>query len=298
MSRPGRVLVVGDVINDVVVRPLGPVASGTDTPSDVRRTFGGQGGNQAAWLAFLGVEVRFAGRAGAGDADAHRQSLEPLGVDVHLTGDPSHETGSIVVVVDASGERSMFTDRGAGARLAPADLPLALLDGVTHLHLSGYVLFEEESRQATLALAAEARRLGLPVSLDPASVAGLSRAGRDRFLGWAEGVELLFPNLDEGCLLAGHETPDRVLPALLARFQEVALKLGPGGALCGTAGGARARVPAVGASVLDSTGAGDAFAAGYLAARLAGRSLEERVEAAVSAAGLALGAFGGRPPGS
>jgi len=296
VSRPGRVLVVGDVVNDVVVRPHGPPAHGTDTPSEIRLTPGGQGGNQAAWLAFLGAPVRFAGRAGAADAEAHRRALEALGAEVHLSADLSVPTGTIVVVVEGSGERSMLTDRGAGARLSADDLPPGLLDGVAHVHLSGYVLFEEAGRTAALALVAEARRRGLEVSLDPASAAGLALAGAETFLRWVRGCRLTFPNLDEGRLLTGHETPSRVLDTLLAHFDEVALKLGPDGALCGTADGLRVEVPAAEATVLDSTGAGDAFAAGYLTSRLAGGSLADRAAAAVSAAALALGTFGGRPP--
>jgi sugar/nucleoside kinase (ribokinase family) len=295
VSPPGRVLVVGDVINDVVVRPLASPNRGSDTDSEIVLARGGQGGNQAAWLADRGVAVRLAARVGAADADAQRRSLEASGVETRLVTDESAATGTIVVLLDEAGERSMFTDRGAGARLAAGDLPPTLLEGVSHLHLSGYVLFEAASREAALRLAAEASRRNVPTSLDPASVAGLRRAGRDAFLDWAKDASVIFPNLDEGRFLSGRETAHSVLDTLLAHFHEVALKLGPDGALCGNAAGERAVVAAAGTTVVDSTGAGDAFAAGYLSALLEGRPMAERGRAGVEAAALALGTLGGRP---
>ncbi len=293
---PGPVLVVGDVINDVVVRPLSVVTRDSDTPSEVLLRPGGQGGNQAAWLAFLGAPVRFAGRAGSRDAVEHARLLSTAGVEVHLVADESVPTGTIVVVLGPRAERSMFTDRGAGRELCEADLPVSLLDGASWLHLSGYTFFEARSRSAVRSLSAAAHRLGLPVSLDPSSVAWLEEVGRDTFLEWSEGTDLLFPNLDEGRLLSGEEEPEAVADALLAHFGEVALKLGGDGALCATATGDRMRVRAVDAPVLDSTGAGDAFAAGYLAWRLAGGTLARCATEAVAASGRAVGRLGARPP--
>ena len=84
----GPIVVVGDVMNDVVVRPQAPVDVATDTSSTIDFTFGGSAANQAAWLAALGVDTRFAvNRAGAADAVAHRQALQQLGVDVRLAWD-------------------------------------------------------------------------------------------------------------------------------------------------------------------------------------------------------------------
>ena len=206
---PPQVIVVGDVINDVVVRPRGSVEVGTDTPSDIERSPGGSGANQAAWMAALNVEVRFAGRAGAADSADHREALERAGVEPRLTDDEDLPTGTIVVLVSPDGERSMFTDRGANRALGAADLPAELLEGCRLLHVSAYPLFEPGSRDAVLQLCASAIAAGITVSIDPASAAGLRAVGRRAFLEWTSGAQLVFPNLDEGRLLTGLDDPDR-----------------------------------------------------------------------------------------
>ncbi|MGA2803815.1 MAG: PfkB family carbohydrate kinase [Acidimicrobiales bacterium] len=295
MTRPSIVVVVGDVINDVIVRPKGPVAVGTDTPSEVELSPGGSGANQAAWLAALHTPVRFVGRAGAGDAAHHRAALEQLGVEAWLTADQEAATGTIVVLVSQDGERSMFTDRGANRGLEQVDLPARLLDDASLLHVSGYQLFEPGARSAVLELWATAREAGIPTSVDPASVAGLREVGRESFLRWTSGAQLVFPNLDEGRLLTGCEEPDAIAAVLCETYQVVALKLGAAGALVAAADGRRFPVAARPVDVVDSTGAGDAFCAGFLASWVCGGDLGECALHAVEAAARAASLVGARP---
>lgn len=289
------VVVVGDVMNDVVVRPLAPIEVATDTASEIGFSPGGSAANQAAWLAFLGASVRFAGRVGASDADAHRQALAKLGVDVRLGEDPDVPTGTVVVLVSADGERSMFTDRGANRHLTGADLD-GLLPGAGLLHVSAYQLFEVATRGPVRAVWREAAVAGIPISVDPASFAGVREAGREAFLEWTAGAHLLFPNLDEGQLLSGEEEPEAIVARLLESYRIVALKLGPAGALAGNADGERVRLAATPATVVDSTGAGDAFCAGFLARFTRGSSLRECTAGAVTAAAAVMGQAGARPP--
>lgn len=292
---PGVVLVVGDVINDVMVQTERAATRGSDTPSRVTWHAGGQGANQAAWLGFLGASVRFAGRAGAADGEQHAKELGAAGVDVRLSLDADRPTGTIVVIVERS-ERSMFTDRGAGAFLEQGDLPPDLLDGVDHLHVSGYTLFGEPGRSSVRRLMEEAGARGLDLSVDPSSVTCLREVGPEAFFEWTAGVSLLFPNMDEGSCLSGEREPPAIVDGMLEHYEEVALKLGSGGALCGTSSGARVEVPAEQGRLVDTTGAGDAFAAGYLSARLRGGTLLACAHAATRAAQLAVSRLGGRPP--
>jgi len=295
VKRPLVVVVVGDVINDIIVRPQGPVAVGTDTPSRVEPSPGGSGANQAAWLAALHTPVRFAGRAGAADAAYHRAALEQCGVEAWLTADPEAATGTIVVLVSKDGERSMFTDRGANRSLEQADLPARLLDDAGLLHVSGYQLFEPRARSAVLRLWATARGAGIPTSVDPASAAGLRKVGCESFLEWTSGAQLVFPNLDEGRLLTGCEEPDAIVAFLCETYPVVALKLGAAGALVGAADGRRFQVAARATAVVDSTGAGGAFCAGFLASWVRGGDLGECALHAVEAAGRAASLVGARP---
>jgi sugar/nucleoside kinase (ribokinase family) len=271
------ILVVGDVIDDLVVQPLGPLVPRSDTLSRMERHPGGSGANTAAWLGALGAPVRFAGRVGMADVRRHARALERCGVDARLAGDAQRPTGTVVVLTH---DRSMFTDRGAGAAFGPEDLPDDLLDGVTRIHVSGYALFEERPRGAVLDLVA---RAGLPWSIDPASSAFM--AGTP-FLEWTAGAEVCFPNEDEAQVLGD---------ALADAYEVVVLKRGPHGARVLRRGGAPIDVPAEAAETVDPTGAGDAFAAGYLAALLRGEDDAACARGALRAAAQAVGRPGARP---
>lgn len=294
-ARTPRVLVVGDVIDDLIVRPRGPVRPDTDTPADIEPHPGGSGANQAAWLAEAGLLVRFVGRVGAADVARHTAVLTRLGVEALLRGDTERPTGTIVVLVGLDGTRTMLTDRGANRRLTTADLGDALLDDVDHLHLSGYALFEPDVRTAALGLVARARARGLGWSVDPSSTGFLTDVGVEAFLGWVADVDLLLPNLDEGRLLTGLDGPEEVARALTARAPLVALKLGADGAIVAERGGGTTRVAAPEVDVVDPTGAGDAFAAGFLAAWLGTGDAVLAAHAGVALGARACRAIGARP---
>ncbi|MEW2355522.1 PfkB family carbohydrate kinase [Spirillospora sp. NPDC029432] len=289
------VLVVGDVIDDIVVRPQRPVTADSDTPSTITACPGGSGANQAAWLGALGADVRFAGRAGAADVESHTAALAAAGVDARLAADPRAATGRIVVLAEG-GRRDMYTDRGANLNLSPADLPDELLDGVRLLHVSGYSLFHPGVRDAVGGLMARARERGVAVSVDPGSAAFLAASGPEAFRAWARGARLIFPNLDEGRLLTGLRDPSDIATALTADHPVVALKLGADGVLVAADDGTRLRLPSAPAEVVDPTGAGDAFCAGFLTAWAESRPLETCARNGLSAAATAIAAVGARPP--
>jgi sugar/nucleoside kinase (ribokinase family) len=271
------ILVVGDVMDDLVVRPLGPIVARSDTPAEMERHPGGSGANTAAWLGHLGAPVRFAGRVGLADLRRHASALERFGVEARLVGDPRASTGRIVVLTH---DRSMFTERGANLALSAEDLPDALVDGVAHIHVSGYSLIEEAPRSAVLGLVA---RAGLPWSVDPASAAFV----RDTdFVRWTAGAAVCFPNEDEAEVLGD---------GLLDVYEVVALKRGSRGARVLRRGAPPVDVPAAPVEAIDPTGAGDAFAAGYLAALLRGEDDAGCAAAAVAAAAEAIRRPGARP---
>ncbi len=290
----GVVVIVGDVITDIVVRALGPVEVGSDTNSEIRLSPGGSGANQAAWLASLGVAVRFYGRAGISDVAEHAEALRAAGVDAHLAVDPQLPTGSIAVLVGEDGERSMFTDRGANLRLAEGDLPRDLHD-VAHLHVSGYALFDPETRRAVSALVAEALRARVAVSTDPSSVSYLREMGPEVFVALTAGMETIFPNAPEASILSGCKDSREAAESLTQDYPTVVVKLGEDGALLARRGRPTVHVDAPPTTVVDTTGAGDAFCAGFLAAMSRGADPVEAVRAALETAAVATGRLGGRP---
>ena len=288
MSRP--VVVLGDVMADVLVSLSGPVAPGSDTPARIAHRGGGSGANVAVWLARAGARAVLLGRVG--DDAAGRGALAELreeAVEARVAVDAQRPTGTCVVLVDPDGERSMLPDRGANAALAPAPLPA----DAAHVHVAGYSLLDPGARPAALAALAEARRLGCPASVDPASAAPLAAAGAAAFLGWIGRVDLLLPNAHEAAVLSGLADPAAAARALAAHADEVGVTLGREGALWSD-GRTVEHVAAVPARVVDTTGAGDAFAAGLLAARARGARRRDALEAGAALAAQAVGRPGAR----
>lgn len=294
-----RVVAVGDLIYDVLAEVDGPLAPDTDTFAPVHARPGGSGTNAAAWLAHLGVEAHLVARVG--DDPLGRlleRELEEAGVRTHLVRDAGSPTGKVVVLVSGAGERTMITSRGAGENLSPEDLPQDAFHPDTHLHLSGYLFSGGPRRETALEALRRARQKGMTVSVDPSSTTMLEDVGSSHFLEGTRGADLLLPNLEEGALLAGARDSAAILDALLGYYRGVVLKLGPDGAAYADAGGRRAYVPAAKARVLDTTGAGDAFCAGFLAAWLAGDDPEAALRGGAQTAARAVARVGGRPEGS
>ncbi|MFF0360565.1 carbohydrate kinase family protein [Streptomyces sp. NA02536] len=295
----GALLVVGDVITDVVARHRGPLAPGTDTAASIRTVPGGAGANVACWAAYRGTaEVRLLGRVGADAAAWHERELAARGVRPLLVVDGRAPTGTVICLVDgdAAAERTFLTDSGASLRLEPADWSDALLDGVARMHLSGYLLFAEPSREFVAVASKAARARGVPVSLDPASAGFLARLGADRFLSLVDGVDVLLPSRDEACLLTGLPDVAEAAARLSRHVPLVVAKQGAEGALLARSGEVYARVPAEPVTPRDTTGAGDAFTGAFLAALLAGAGPEQAAREGCRAGARAVELTGGRPP--
>ncbi|MBB5084422.1 carbohydrate kinase family protein [Nonomuraea endophytica] len=293
-----RVVVVGDLMTDAVARARYALARASDTPAIVTMHGGGSGANIASWLAVEGAEVAFIGRRGA-DITGRNRDMELMGygVDARLVMDPERPTGTCVVLVTHKGERTMLSDPGANAALSPEDLPRDLFSGGSHLHLSGYTLINEGSRDAGLAALDMARRGGMTISIDCSSSAPLERTGAEPFLEWTNGAKLLFANADQAKVLTGRDDPEAAVKVLTAWFPQVVIKLNADGSLWYTNGRpdpVRAAAEPVD-RIVDGTGAGDAFTAGFLPPWLAGKPPSEALAAGNRLAAKAIVHLGARP---
>jgi sugar/nucleoside kinase (ribokinase family) len=260
---------------------------------------GGSGANIAAWLAVDGADVAFVGRRGSDIAGRNRDmELMGYGVDARLVMDPERPTGTCVVMVTHKGDGTMMSDPGANAALSPDDLPKDLFTPGGHLHVSGYTLINQGSRPAALAACQMAARAGMTVSVDAASSAPVERAGAEPFLQMSNGASLLLVNEAEATVLTGRDDPEQAARVLNAWYPQVVLKMQADGALFYSGGRPDpVRAPAVPVErVVDRTGAGDAFCAGFLPPWLDKKPPGEALVSGCRLAAQALNVLGARPP--
>ena len=273
---------IGDLVEDVVVWLGSDIAVGTDTSVSIRRRRGGSASNVAAVAASRGVDVRFIGRVGS-DAIGHAlvEELRGEGVDVR----PQFEgtTGTIVVLVDRSGERTMLPDRGAAVNLdviGPDDL-----SGVTWLHLPAYSLVSGPLGESSRAAIETIRRTGGTVSIDVSSVALIDEIGPDVFgeLMGSLRPDVVFCNREEASRL------DVASNVGVPGAGTTIVKSGPEPAVVYVEGSRVGEVPVPHIDLVrDTTGAGDAFAAGYIAATMSGEGLVAATGAGHAAAAQIL----------
>jgi sugar/nucleoside kinase (ribokinase family) len=289
------ILVIGDSMTDIIVMPEGPMVRGSDRRAVIRRRPGGSGANQAVWLGSMGANVRFASRVNEADRTGNEAYLRSHGVTPLLGGDPVAPSGVLVTIVDADGERSFLTDRGANLNLGSSDLAPTLLEGVGLVLVSGYTYFTPDPRAAVLELLKEARARGIATAVDPASVGFLREVGIEAFLNWTRGIDTIFANVDEASELSGSSQLTLQMQTLGRFFGRVVIKRGTAGAAIGDRNGVRLSLPAPSTDAVDTTGAGDAFAAAFLIHEIRGHSVEACLKAGIAAGAEAVTQIGGQP---
>jgi len=265
------ICVLGDAHLDVIVRLAGPLAVDTDTPATTAITVGGQAANVAAWVAALGGRSRLIAARGS-DLGARLVTTDLQSRGVEVVGPVlDGNTGVVVSLSDAGARRSMLTDRGVGTRLPADAIGSRWLDECEWLHVPAYGFAAEPVRSAAFAAASAAAAASVRLSIDLSSTAAIRSYGVAQFRELIDGLrpDVVFGNEDEAALI-GDLLADRLVT-----------KLGPGGVRIGGR-----RYPALPTQAVDSTGAGDAFAAGYL---LGG------VELGLSAAARAVAKMGAMP---
>jgi ribokinase len=281
-----KILVIGDVIEDVIVIPESEIRPNTDTKSAIHKSMGGQAANVASWLAFHGVQTRFVGCVSLTDVRKLEGELEQNSIESALQSS-AKPTGSLVVLVQGD-SRSMLTDRGANL-----DLNLRAIDptGFAAVYLSGYSLLGRELDEIK-DFAARVRQAGAVLAIDPGSYGFIEDHGVELFKKLISEADLIFPNLEEDQLLGLSEV--------------VALNVvtkGQNGAQAHWANGQSVEVAGLETESIDPTGAGDAFCAGFLARLVAGEGFQglgpEMVQMAlksgVEAGSKAVQLVGARP---
>jgi sugar/nucleoside kinase (ribokinase family) len=278
---------IGDLIEDVVVWLSAEPNLGTDTDSIIQRTRGGSAANVAMFAALTGTESRFIGQVG-NDALGQQlcSSLQQAGVDVCVVAEG--RTGSIVVLVQPNGERTFLTDRGVASHLSLVNASLMANVGI--LHVPSYSLVTEPLASTSLLYIKAAQSLGAVISIDASSTSVLEHFGVARYKSLIQSIQpqVFLCNEDEAGLLGVGVTEGMPGAALTV------IKRGAHSTLAISQNNERSEVAvAPVANIVDTTGAGDAFAAGFLPTFVATNDVEVAI-----ARGHAVAARVLRSPGA
>jgi sugar/nucleoside kinase (ribokinase family) len=292
-----NVLCIGDVMLDVIARiNVSPqkINFGSDTASRISTSSGGAAGNVAAWLTRTDARSTIVSHVGDDPAGAAIiAEFDALGVSHGDLVIPGETSGVVVVLVDSSGERTMFPDKGANSRLTVTDLPD--LDAFQAVYISGYALLNPLARDGVLAMIEKIKAEGLPIYFDPASVGAMKDVADKELHNWFSMMDVLFLNEEESIYLTGSVDIERALNYLLDFSQVVVIKRGSAGAIAKARGFDSISLPAFAATVVDTTGAGDSFAAGFIASYSKNHDLTAALQAGGELAAGCVAIVGGRP---
>jgi sugar/nucleoside kinase (ribokinase family) len=282
-----------DVVTQIKVMPS-QINYGSDTPATITTHGGGAAGNVASWLTqtdALATIVGHVGNDAAGSALVTEFDL--LGVRHHNLVVDEGRSGVVVVLVDPTGERTMFPDNGANSGLHLGDLPE--LDEYDAVYISGYSPLDPLSLHGIKEMITKVRSKGLPIYFDPASVGGMKEVAIDEVQSWLPLMNVLLLNEEEAIYLSGHSDIELALDELLQKSETVVIKRGSHGAVGKSRGGESISVPAIPVDVVDTTGAGDAFAAGFISHFTTHHDLTRALLAGVEIAALNVAIVGARP---
>jgi sugar/nucleoside kinase (ribokinase family) len=311
------ILAIGDAIVDVIAScddafltahglPKGSMQLLSPAQADAlygamgsaRETSGGSAANSMAGIAAMGGRAGFIGQVAKDQLGRiFEHDIRSLGVAFNTPPiEDGPPTGRCLILVTPDAQRTMNTCPGASHELKPGTLDEALIAGARILYLEGYLFGPEQPRRAMARAVEIAHAAGNKVAFtlsESVCIAGRKDAFQQMIDGG--GIDLLFANEHEVCQLTGAADLDGALAALSPKVPTLVVTRGPAGALA-VDGGVRTDVPAVPVrQVIDTTGAGDLFAAGVLAARAKGYSIDRQLMTGGIAAAEIISHFGARP---
>jgi ribokinase len=289
-----KILCIGDLALDVISQLKEPINYGNDTASRISSHPGGQAANVATWITRTHSKAQLVARVGNDPVGfALISDLDKYGVEHMNLMHSGRPTGVVVILVDSNGERTMFPDNGANADLEVIDLPP--LDDVDGVYVSGYALLDFRSREAVLSMIAKIKAAGKPIYFDPTTTGAMKIVSRDEVLSWVKLMDGILLNSEEALYLGDAKDVETAEKNLTAYTPLVVIKLGSRGAMA-VYKDTIAKVSAVTTNVVDTTGAGDSFAAGFIPKWLETNDLEAALSAGTALAAKCVATVGARPP--
>jgi ribokinase len=289
-----KILCIGDIMLDVTVLLNRPIVEGLETRAKISTQGGGAAANVASWLSHNQTKAYLVTRVGDDSAGKTvLAELDAYGVEHSNNVIPNTNTGVVVVIVGADGERTMFPDSGANSGLGLSDLPD--LSQFSAVYLSAYSLINPQSRAGVLEIISRVAQAKLPLILDPATVGVLMEVGVKAASEWLSFIDTIILNEEESHFLTGKTNPIEAASELLKSVNTVVIKRGSNGALGQTRGGQLVQVEAKKTTVVNTTGAGDAFAAGFISIWAKNGALLEALESGTNLAAKCVALVGARP---
>lgn len=287
MSRKIDIAIIGDLNIDLILQARSlPMRGGMEYVEKIEKTHGGVGRNIAIALSRLGLSTLLIGAVGddAFGAEIIRELEENNVIIERVRIVPGKPTGTIVVIVDKEGERTMIGFRGANSELTINSQDLQHIEGAKHLHISGYSFLNNDGGEGIVKILKHSKLSGITTSIDLEGVAKHNPRMLEELRGH---FDYVMSSEGEAKRLVQESNLDRVVDKLLNMMKAniVAVKLGARGAIIASQRGS-SLIPPFQVNVLDTTGAGDAFNAGFLYGLI--RRLKP-VEAALI--GNAMGAY-------
>ena len=294
MTKNSKILCIGDIMLDVTAVIGKPIVEGLETRASISTFGGGAAANVASWLVAANTPSYLITRVGDDAAGkAVLDQLDQLGVahgDKVVAG---KNTGVVIVIVGNDGERTMFPDSGANAGLGVSDLPELSQFGA--VYLSGYPLINPQSNPGVLEIVEVLRKEKLPIIFDPATVGVLLEVGVARVRQWLEFMDVVVLNEEEAQFITGFANPIEAAADLLKIVPTVVIKRGSNGALAQQRDGSLIQIPALPTTVVNTTGAGDAFAAGFISIWAQDGQLADALAAGAKLAAECVALIGARP---
>lgn len=286
-----RLLCVGDLNADIAITPDGALTAGADTSGRIALTAGGSAANVAAEAARLGVRTRFAGVVG--DDALGRLLVDDLArrdVDVRCVIRSGAASRSIAALIEADGDRSMVSDLSTETVLLAADVASSWFDDASWLHLTAYTWFPADGPATWARLVGHAAERRIPWSVDPSSARMLGDGhGPNEASTAFDGADVIFPSHDEATVLTGSDDPATAARQLLDLAETAVVTSGADGVTVARRGRPTLHCDAHVATVVNTLGCGDAFAAGFVAGRVAGADDHECAQRGLASAARVLG---------